>query len=205
MYVDMINESSNHLMQVLDNIIEFSYVDSGLVKVTPKNIDLKELFDELNQEMKDMQRLMQKENLQISINNQLPQGIEIYNDKARLKQILSNLLSNAIKFTEQGGVTFKVSYTSNKWVVFSVLDTGIGIPKDQHELIFRRFRQVDEGSTRMFGGNGLGIPLSKYLAQMMGGHISFQSQPGEGSHFQLFLPEKLDASLERALSADFVK
>ena len=99
----------------------------------------------------------------------------------------------------------KIITNENKWVVFSVKDTGLGIPPEKHELIFRRFRQADEGHTRMFGGSGLGLALSKHLAQMLGGHITVDSEPGQGSEFRLFVPEKLDESLARALSVEFLK
>ncbi|MDI3521335.1 MAG: hypothetical protein PWR04_1323, partial [Anaerophaga sp.] len=93
----------------------------------------------------------------------------------------------------------------NKWVVFSVKDTGIGIPQKLHNVIFRRFRQADEGHSRMFGGNGLGLTLSKHLAEMMGGHIKVDSEPGKGSEFRLYVPEKFDESLARALSVEYVR
>ncbi|MFW6044085.1 MAG: ATP-binding protein, partial [Marinilabiliaceae bacterium] len=142
---------------------------------------------------------------QISIHNKLPKEVELYNDVVRIKQILLNLLSNALKFTERGGVTISLYYNENQWVVFSVKDTGIGIPKDKHELIFRRFRQVDEGQTRMFGGSGLGLALARHLAQMLGGHISVDSEPGKGSEFRLYVPAVIDESMARALSVDFLK
>ncbi|MGM0376346.1 MAG: PAS domain S-box protein [Bacteroidota bacterium] len=205
MYVDMINESSNHLLQVIDNIIEFSFIDSGLVNVKSVKIEPQQFLDELHREIGGMQRKMEKDYLQVTTYNQLPDGFNIFSDDVRLKQILINLLSNAVKFTERGGVTLSVFYTENKWVVFSVKDTGIGIPEEKHEVIFRRFRQGDESRTRMFGGNGLGLALSKHLAQMLGGHITVDSEPGKGSEFRLFIPEILDESLARALSVDFVR
>ncbi|MFO8001620.1 MAG: ATP-binding protein, partial [Marinilabilia sp.] len=205
MYVDMINESSTNLLTVIDNIIEFSFIDSGLVEVKPVKIEPRDLLDELHRETVEMKRKMQKQDLQITVRNQLPEGITIFHDLARVKQVLLNLLSNAVKFTELGGITLTVFYNENHWVVFSVKDTGMGIPPEKHQVIFRRFRQVDEGHTRMFGGSGLGLALSKHLAEMLGGHIKVSSEPGKGSDFQLHIPKELDESLARALAANFIK
>jgi PAS domain S-box-containing protein len=205
MYVDMINESSSHLLHVIDNIMEFSFVDSGLVQIEAKKIDPDDLMEDLRRDVAQMQRKIEKKGLQITFQNQLPANTEILTDAKRLHQILQNLLSNALKFTEIGGIQLTVYHDENKWVVFSVKDTGIGIRPDKHAIIFRRFRQADEGNSRMFGGNGLGLALSKHLAQMLGGNIKLESEPGKGSNFQLFIPEKLDESLVRALSSNFVK
>ena len=205
MYIDMINESSEHLLHVMDDIIEFSFIDSGLVEVHPTRIKSQKLLDDLQQEGEKFKERMDKQHLQLSVHNQLPENVRIISDESRIRQVLLNLLSNAVKFTETGGITLTVSYTENRWVLFSVKDTGIGIPKRMHKTIFRRFRQADEGHTRMFGGNGLGLALCKHLAQMLGGYIHLKSSPGKGSEFLLFLPEQFDESLARALAVDMVR
>ncbi len=205
MYVDMINESSAHLMHVMDNIIEFSFIDSGLVKVEPVLIDTDGLLKDIGEEAVRMQTKMNKNNLKIAFHNRLPDELSLVCDQVRVRQVLLNLVSNALKFTEIGGVTVTIFQSQNKWVVFSVKDSGIGIPKEKQEVIFRRFRQVDEGQTRMFGGNGLGLALSKHLALMMGGYIKLESVPGKGSEFQLFLPENFDQSLTRVPFMGYIK
>jgi hypothetical protein len=204
MYVDMINESSNHLLHVMDNIIEFSFIDSGLVQVHPIEIKTEKLMDDLKRETLLLKEKMNKSDLYFKVENQLPEGFKYTTDESRIRQILLNFLSNALKFTEKGGVSLSVSY-NNMWVIFSVKDTGIGIPKKMHNVIFRRFRQADEGHTRMFGGSGMGLALCKHLAQMLCGHIKLKSSPGKGAEFQLHIPDKLDKSLARAVSSDFVK
>ncbi len=121
---------------------------------------------------------------------ELDDGIptDVYGDPTRLRQILLNLLDNAVKFTEQGGITVSLEDqgTSEGKIELSctVSDTGIGIPKDRQESIFRSFEQVDSSSTRPFGGAGLGLAICQKLSTMMGGHISVSSRPGEGSSFQ---------------------
>jgi PAS domain S-box-containing protein len=205
MYIDMINESGNHLMHVMDDIIEFSFIDSGLVEVHPIKVKTDKLLKDLRNEVHLMTEKMSKNHLQLHFNNLLPENINLQTDESRLRQILLNLLSNAVKFTEQGEISVSVYYNKNKWVVFSIKDTGIGIPRKKHDIIFKRFRQVDEGNTRMFGGNGLGLALCKHLAQMLGGDIKLKSTPGKGSDFQLFVPAQFDESLAQALDVDFVK
>ncbi|RCW37445.1 PAS domain S-box protein [Marinilabilia salmonicolor] len=205
MYIDMINESSEHLLHVMDDIIEFSFIDSGLVEVHPVKVKIPKLLDDLLLEAEEYQKKMNKTQLQVSFRNELPETFKLFTDESRLRQILLNLLSNAVKFTEQGGITVSVSYTDNRWVLFSVKDTGIGIPARMHKVIFRRFRQADEGHTRMFGGNGLGLALCKHLAHMLGGHIELKSRPGKGSEFLLFLPERFDQSLARALDVNMIE
>ncbi|PWD99154.1 PAS domain S-box protein [Marinilabilia rubra] len=205
MYIDMINESGNHLMHVMDDIIEFSFIDSGLVEVHPVDLNMDKLLKNLDNEAQSMREKMSKGYLEVRVNNLLPQDLTLKTDESRLRQILLNLISNAVKFTEQGEVNVSVRYTKNKWVVISVKDTGIGIPREKHNVIFKRFRQVDEGNARMFGGNGLGLALCKHLAEMLGGHIKFESETGKGSDFQLFIPATFDESMARAVAVDFVK
>ena len=205
MYIDMVNESSSNLLQVIDNIIEFSFIDSGLVKVNPLQINVDRLFRFLYDDMAQLMEKLNKTHLQMVFENYLPEDFKIVNDEVRIRQVLQNLLSNAIKFTEVGEIKLRAFYDENKWVVFSVKDTGIGIPKNMQNVIFRRFRQVDEGYSRMFGGNGLGLALSKNLAEMIGGHIKVKSKPGKGSEFKFYLPAKFDESLARALSVEYVR
>ncbi|WP_254771978.1 PAS domain S-box protein [Thermophagus xiamenensis] len=205
MYIDMINESSAHLLQVIDNIIEFSFIDSGLVHVNPHPVNVKHLLKFLNQETRQLMEKHNKTRLKLIFENYLTEDIEFINDEVRIRQVLQNLLSNAVKFTEVGEIVLQVYYDKNKWVIFSVKDTGIGIPKNMQNVIFKRFRQGDEGYTRMFGGNGLGLPLCKNLAEMIGGYIKVKSKPGEGSEFKLFVPVKFDESLAKALAVEYVR
>jgi signal transduction histidine kinase len=108
----------------------------------------------------------------------------------RLKQILNNLLSNALKFTQNGYVALEVSVTATH-ISFSVVDTGPGIPEHKHEMVFEKFRQADERVSYEHGGTGLGLALSKALAELMSGVIELESKVGEGSRFTLVLPLQL--------------
>jgi signal transduction histidine kinase len=108
-------------------------------------------------------------------------------DGLRLKQILNNLLSNALKFTQNGYVALEVS-VSTTHISFSVVDTGPGIAEHKHEMVFEKFRQADERVSYEHGGTGLGLALSKALAELMSGIIELESKVGEGSRFTLVLP-----------------
>ena len=111
----------------------------------------------------------------------------VLSDRHRLMQVLVNLLGNAIKFTHQGEVTLKVERQADK-LVFSVTDTGIGIPPKRIEKIFERFEQASDDTASVYGGNGLGLSISRQLVQLLGGQISVDSQPGAGSRFWFELP-----------------
>ncbi len=111
----------------------------------------------------------------------------IYTDEQKLRQILINLIKNAIKFTHQGYVKFGYKMNEHN-LVFSVKDTGIGIEKKHHELIFDRFRQADVDNTREYGGTGLGLSISKSLVEILGGKIWLESEPKEGSTFYILIP-----------------
>jgi signal transduction histidine kinase len=104
-----------------------------------------------------------------------------------LRQILVNLVGNAIKFTEKGFVSIGIN-TSSDFVQFQVTDTGIGIPKEFHEQVFERFRQVETAHTRKYGGNGLGLAISKSLVELLGGTIWMKSEQGKGSTFYFTMP-----------------
>jgi signal transduction histidine kinase len=115
----------------------------------------------------------------------------VVSDRGKVKQILLNLLGNALKFTHQGGVTIRARRDRReKALVLSVSDTGIGIAPADQGRIFEDFRQLDNSPTRAYGGTGLGLSICRRLAQMLGGSLSLESQPGRGSTFTLTLPEQ---------------
>jgi CheY-like chemotaxis protein len=111
----------------------------------------------------------------------------VHTDRHRLMQVLVNLLGNALKFTHQGSVVLHVRW-NDPGVAFSVQDTGIGIAKERQDQIFKRFTQAENDTQTLYGGNGLGLAISQKLAQLLGGKIGFESQPGQGSRFWLHLP-----------------
>ena len=117
--------------------------------------------------------------------------IEIQIDGAKLKQVLQNLINNAVKFTDKGTVTVSarvVEEKGEKWVVFAVADTGVGIPHDQLALIFDKFHQVDSSETRLYSGVGLGLYIVKKFTELLGGTIEVESVPDQGSTFTVTIP-----------------
>ena len=119
-----------------------------------------------------------------------PETRKIYleSDEMRIKQVLVNFVSNALKFTENGFIEIGFKYADNE-VRFHVKDTGIGISKEYHDKIFDRFRQVEAANTRKYGGNGLGLAITKNLAELLGGRIWLESEPQKGSIFYFALPK----------------
>jgi signal transduction histidine kinase len=111
----------------------------------------------------------------------------MYNDQARLKQILINLLSNAAKFTSEGRITL-TAHQEDEFIYFAVIDTGIGIAEEAMPRIFEEFQQADINTRQTYGGTGLGLPISRSLARLLGGDLTATSQPGKGSVFALKVP-----------------
>jgi PAS domain S-box-containing protein len=175
---------ANSLLKVINDILDFSKMEAG--KLTIENIifNLKELIEETTRV-----HIIRAEEKGIELNYKFSSGLpdNVIGDPSRLKQVLNNLISNAIKFTETGDVTVSVKrYARQEDVVellFSVADSGIGVPKDKVDLLFKSFSQVDSSYTRKFGGTGLGLVISKQLVEMMGGKIWVESEEDKGSTF----------------------
>src|SRR5690606_16203930 len=138
-----------------------------------------------------VQPLVQKNGNKIELDFKNELGI-VHSDMTRVRQILSNLLSNAAKFTENGTVSIisrrYQDTTGVEWVEMQVKDTGIGMTRDQQDKVFSEFTQADASTTRKYGGTGLGLPISRHFAEMMGGTIRVSSVVGEGSVFTVTMP-----------------
>ena len=125
--------------------------------------------------------------IELKIDLPAEQNVLIDSDKARVRQILVNLVTNAIKFTENGAIEIGLKVTDHM-IQIQVKDNGIGIPPEFHKIIFERFRQVEDAQSRRFGGNGLGLAISKCLVELLGGKIGIESEVGKGSTFYFTLP-----------------
>jgi signal transduction histidine kinase len=126
----------------------------------------------------------------VTLHQEVPENLpKIWADTTRIRQIILNLVSNACKFTDEGTVTTKV-YAKDNRVYFSVIDTGIGIPKEKLEHVFEEFTQVDASTTRKVGGTGLGLPISRHFVEMHHGKIWVESEIGEGTTFTFFKPRQ---------------
>ncbi|ARV18343.1 Sensory/regulatory protein RpfC [Curvibacter sp. AEP1-3] len=188
-YIKTAKGSANHLLTLLNDILDVSALESGKMTLNPEPVQLPALLNEVNALMHP---LAVEKQLKFSIVVQAELPVWVLADATRLKQILFNLVNNALKFTDHGGVTLTIvsrpRTDGNTGLAFLVEDTGIGM--DDHVLsrLFQRFYQVDGGLARKFGGTGLGLEISQTLARMMGGAIEVESTLGKGSVFTLHLP-----------------
>ncbi|MDW7670909.1 MAG: PAS domain-containing protein [Bacillota bacterium] len=185
-YIKLSKSASHSLLAVINDILDYSRIESGKVSLEKIEFDLKELLEELMKLFKVSAR-DKSLHLMYAIHPEVPD--KWVGDPFRLRQILINLVGNAVKFTEKGAVAVEVSLLwenepKRRMLLFSIQDTGIGIPGDKLEHIFESFHQVDTSTTRNYGGSGLGLAISKGLAENMGGRLWVESTPGTGSIFR---------------------
>lgn len=179
--INIIHRNGEHLADLIESLLEVSKIEAGKVTLQRDEFNLKAILQQLV-DMFYMQANKKGLKFYYEASPNLPEYVAA--DKQRLRQILINLISNAIKYTEQGSVTFKVSYRSEV-ANFSVIDTGSGIAKDNQELIFKPFEQIRNAHTQAIKGTGLGLTISRSLAELMGGEINLDSKVGKGSTFNL--------------------
>lgn len=181
-YMNIVQGSCSQLLHIIDNIIEISKIDSG-------NVELRKVKFEVNDVVNYVYKSFSaKVGQNISLSCNLAQeSILIYNDSLKLEQVLKNLLDNALKFTTKGVVEFGVQLKADQ-VFFYVKDTGIGIDPENFNLIFERFSQVENAFSRKYGGNGLGLAISKAYIENMGGKIWVESELGKGATFNFTIP-----------------
>ncbi len=185
-YMNIIHSSGRHLVKIIDDIIDFSKIESGQLIINRSNINLKELFGIIYNEFS--QQIESQEN-ELKLILDIPDDdYIIYSDDMRLKQIMINFLSNSIKFTEKGEIVFGYKKAGKNKLKFFVKDTGIGIPEEKLETIFERFRQADDSTTRKYGGTGLGLAISKNLVELLNGEIGVRSEENSGAEFFFTLP-----------------
>ncbi|HKX42209.1 MAG TPA: ATP-binding protein [Burkholderiaceae bacterium] len=179
-------ESANHLLGLLNDVLDASTLEGGHLRLFPQPTSLVRLLDEVESAMSGP-ALDKGLELKVTRAADVPDTVEA--DAKRLKQILFNLTSNAVKFTDRGSVTLQVRVgggtTSRLMLLFEVSDTGIGMDRATIARLFQRFSQGDDSTSRRFGGTGLGLEISRGIAQLMGGDIDVVSEPGAGSRFTL--------------------
>ncbi|MGQ1785492.1 MULTISPECIES: ATP-binding response regulator [unclassified Saccharicrinis] len=175
--------SAEHLNGLINNVLDSSMLESGNIAFYKDRIDAKALMDELFQLFEFE---AQKSGLTFSYNID-PDLTGFESDNLRLKQVLINLIGNALKFTSKGSVYYDVNIRKDK-LVFTVEDTGIGIPKDKQKSVFKMFNQVNISLSRKYSGTGLGLSISRQIIEAMGGSIHLDSKPNEGSTFTFDIP-----------------
>jgi PAS domain S-box-containing protein len=184
-YIRFINQSADRLMQTINDIVEMAQIQTGQMKLSISDTNIKKLTDKLSGRFGTV---AESNGLIFTIINDLPTEIvSIFTDGVKLKTILSNLIVNAIKFTKAGSIDIRIRKT-DFYYEFSVKDTGIGISKNQQKSIFELFKQADVTNTRLFEGLGLGLSITKSYIEMLEGEIWLESEPGKGSTFYFTIP-----------------
>ena len=199
-WVKRLNTASDSLLMIINDILDISKIDSGMMKIEFENFNLKDLVEEtanifrIKAESKNL-------NLDVIFGENIPKIVRF--DSLRLQQILSNFISNSLKFTQEGKIEFRVdslSSADNKHKIkFAVHDTGIGIKADYVEKIFQEFEQGDDRITKKFGGTGLGLAIVKRLARLLDGEVQAESNYGQGSTFSFIveMEEVMEESLNK--------
>jgi len=183
-FMETIRISGESLLTIINDILDFSKIESGKIDLEEQPFDLRSCVEE-SIELLAPKAAEKKLDLAYELDDPVPDTVS--GDVTRLRQILVNLVGNAIKFTAEGEVVVKVSTSEEDphagLLHFCVTDTGIGIPENKRERLFKSFSQVDSSTTRQYGGTGLGLAISKRLAELMGGRVWVESDPGHGSAF----------------------
>ncbi|MDP3002612.1 MAG: ATP-binding protein [Bacteroidales bacterium] len=187
-YIKTLKFSGNHLLTLVNDVLDYNKMDSGKIVFEQTQFNLSDFLEEI---MRSYSFRSKAKHLSFDIKKASNLPDEVIGDPTRLNQILSNLLSNALKFTNQGSITVlikELERTGNQSKMeFTVTDTGIGIPKNMHSLIFDRFAQASQDTTRRFGGTGLGLAICKKLIELQGGTITVESEPKKGSTFRFVI------------------
>lgn len=194
----VIEDSGKNLLNLINDILDISKIESGHMDVHQDAINLNELAQHV---MRNFSHIAEQQGVgfSVEVDNKLPDVIET--DSAKLNQILTNLISNALKFTHKGGVILRIGQSptedimqrasdnlSSNLLSFEVEDSGVGIPEDKQTLIFQAFQQADGSTTRNYGGTGLGLSIALNFARLLGGDIRLHSEVGVGSAFTLYIP-----------------
>ena len=199
-YADIILKSINDLTNIINEILDFSKLESGKLQIVENDFDLYEMLEQ-TRDILFINVINKNIDLVLIIYSDTPRYV--VGDKLRLKQILLNIMGNAIKFTDKGQVVVRVSLlqlTGNEAeILITVQDSGIGISNEDQEELFTAFSQVESAANRRYTGSGLGLVISKNLVNLMGGDITMKSTAGEGSEFSIKLPLSVAINQETAL------
>jgi len=200
-FASTIHSAGSDLLQLINDILDLSKIEAGKMDVRPADIAVDKLVDYVEATFRPL-TADKGLGFGVDVDPDVPDRLNV--DEHRLQQILRNMLSNAVKFTDEGEVRMRISLTSNvsfaneplrglgEAVVFTVTDTGIGIPKSKQRLIFEAFHQAEGQTNRKYGGTGLGLSISREIARLLGGEIHVESTVGKGSMFTLYLPVRMD-------------
>jgi signal transduction histidine kinase len=186
-FVDHIHRDANHLLELINDILDLSKIEAGRLELRAEPFDLGVVVEE---SLASFRALALAKS--ITIERELPPNLMLEADRLRFKQIVVNLLSNAVKFTPEGGRVRIRARLAHEDVLVSVEDTGVGIPKEAHTAIFDKFYQIGETTKGVREGTGLGLAITKRLVEQHGGRIELESEPGKGSRFTFSVPLQRD-------------
>jgi two-component system phosphate regulon sensor histidine kinase PhoR len=181
-FLEKANNHTVNLSNLLNDLIDISMIESGEMRMSFRYFDLNEY---LNQILGDFKPIAEEKSIQLMC-SPIREGLLVFGDKDKLRQVFVNLLQNSIKYTEEGKVEIVVE-EDNKFVTVIVKDTGIGIPENDFERIFERFYRVDQNRSREIGGTGLGLAIVKHIIEAHNSKIEVKSKLGEGSEFSFKL------------------
>ncbi|WP_428824945.1 ATP-binding protein [Enterovibrio baiacu] len=205
-YLSVIAHSSRGLMSLINNILDFSKMESNHLKLEEAPFDL----EQVGRYVHDLMLPTIKDKPQLCFDYEFDEHCprRFMGDAHRIEQVMLNLVSNALKFTESGLVKLKICVSKQgglySGVVLRVTDTGVGIPSDKYKLIFDEFQQADASTTRRFGGSGLGLAITKQLVDLMGGVISIASKVGRGSQFDVSLPLQIENDVSSEMAQELI-
>jgi PAS domain S-box-containing protein len=190
-----IHSSGHHLLAIINDILDIAKIESGRMEINRTELDVADFV----QQVADMTRVQLRDRASVEMLIEMPDDLPpILADSVRMRQMMLNLTGNAAKFTEEGHIMIRVEM-DDTWMYLKVVDTGTGIPEDAQDKVFDRFSQADSSATRKAGGTGLGLTVSRQLAQLHGGDLYLEeSTPGEGSTFTLKMPLDAPAETQRA-------
>lgn len=196
----VIQSAGNSLLTLIDEILDLAKIESGKMSLEYEDVVISDVVKDLKNLMDP---LVKQKGIEFNINIDRSLANSFETDRLRLDQVLRNLLSNALKFTKEGSVALNIrkDLENKDFIIFSVKDSGIGIPEDKQKIIFEAFQQADGSTQRQFGGTGLGLSISREIAKLLGGHLSLKSKVGEGSDFSLTIPVR-ESSRETLTNVD---
>ena len=202
-FIKTLKFSGNHLLTLVNDVLDYNKMESGKLVFEQTQFNLSDFLEEI---LRSYSFRSKAKHLGFEIRRGSDIPTEVIGDPISLNQILSNLLSNALKFTKKGSITVTVKELSRinnqSRIEFSVTDTGIGITKDKHSLIFESFTQASPDTTRHFGGTGLGLAICKKLIELQGGNINIESEPDKGSTFRFVLTFGISTKASQVQAAE---
>ena len=183
----MVKNSANHLLSLINDLLDISKIEAGKVELSLEEFRLDDVVREV---VETFSPAVSEKGLELL--TEVPEGVILFSDKRRMKQVLMNLVSNAVKFTDRGSLNIAARALRDKNLEIRVTDTGIGIKKEDMNKLFEPFQQIDMPLTMKHKGTGLGLYLTKKLAALLGGDISAKSEYGRGSEFTFTIPLKYE-------------